>query len=293
MNKIDRNKKTTLNKSDVNRLKMVAKTFPNFLNSQVGNLYNKLENKYKNKGTLSVICYSLKKLFNDLGQNKKAEYFGNQGKELSQDVSEQEAKNELTNNEIKNWKTQEEILNIMNNIPLDSWTNYMRFLLLNLCTRQPPLRKGVYCTLKFLTKQKDDDGESNYILLNDRGKCFIIVNKDKVSKFDNFKKKENTYIEMTDPDLIDMLKASYKAKKREYVFTTDKFQPYSMESITKILLVYPFGLNFNILRSSYITAFYKSENGQTLYDKQELAKKMRHSTDRALKSYNKILKRDE
>jgi hypothetical protein len=289
MDEIKKNK-STLNNSDVQRLKMIKNIVPNFINGQPKNIYDKLRQHYKNDGTLSVLCYSLKKFYSDMKQDKKAEFFGNKGGELAVEVNKEESKNKLTNNEIKNWKTQEQILEIMNNIPLKTWTNFMRFTILNMCTKQPPLRAGVYNNMKYLFNEKKDNKKDNYCYLQDpkKGKSYYIVNDDKVSKFEKFKSKENRYIEITNPELIEFLLESHKAKPREYVICSNDMTPYDEGDMTKILLQRPFGLNFNILRSSYITAFYKNEGQITMEDKQELSRKMRNSVEKQMKNYLKV-----
>ena len=280
------NKKTTLNKQDMDRIKMVFDTIPKFMSMASSTLFKILDTKYKNRGTLSVICYSLKKLFLEKNNNKKSEFWGQKGSEMAQLVNKQEKKSELTGNEIENWKTQEEILKIMNDIPLESLTNYNRFLLLAMTTQQPPLRKDFYTTLKFLTDIKDNDGENNYVYLQKKPKkCFYIVNNDKVSKHEKFQDAEHTKIPIENKDLVNLLHNTYNQKNREYVFETESNEPYSINSISIVLLERPFNLNFNILRSSYITSFYK----KNIYpqERDDLAIKMRHSSEIATLSYVK------
>jgi len=281
-------KNTSLNKQDMDRLKMVVRTNQNFMTSPSQKLFDQLDKKYENRGTLSVICYTLKKLFTETNEKKKSEFWSKKGSEISQDVNQQERKSELTGNEIDNWKTQEEILKILNDIPLDSITNYNRFLLLALTTQQPPLRKNFYATVKFLIDPKKNDGVSNYVVIETKPKsCYYIVNNDKVSKHEKFQDSEHTEIPIENKDLINLLHNSYDQKKREYVFESDNNKPYSINTISALLLERPFNLNFNILRSSYITAFYK----KNIYpqEREDLAIKMRHSKEISEKSY---LKRD-
>lgn len=285
----NKDKKTTLNNSDVSRLKMAYKTAPNFNSITPANLFKKLDDKYSNKGTLSVICYTLKKFFSDINDEKRSKYFGDKGAELSKNVNEMEAQNRLTNNEINNWKTQDEILDLMNNLPINSWTNYMRFLLLAMCTMQPPLRKDFYQSVKFIFNKKDDNGKDNYVLLKSpsKGKSYYIVNHDKVSKFDKFTTNEAKIIEITNNELINMLLESHKKKKRDHVFCTEELEPYSLKSISKVLLQRPFDLNFNILRSSYITNYFNNPDKNYLAARQELSRKMRHSVEKQMLNYEK------
>lgn len=283
------NKKDTkpfLNKQDIQRLKMVYYTDPNFGTKQSNKLFSALNNKYPNRGTLSVVCYSLKKFFEDKGNKTKSDFWGAKGGELAQDVQKQEKKGELTNNEKENWKTQEELLEIMNGIKINDITDYNRFLLLAMTLFQPPLRKAFYTDLKFLFNKKNNDGKYNYLLLQKKPKkSYYIVNNDKVSKYEKFNDENSMYIEIINPDLVQLLWNSYNQKKRDYIFESSGGKPYSINSISIILLERPFNLNFNILRSSYVSKFYKDN----IYpqEREELARKMRHSPNVAALSYLK------
>jgi hypothetical protein len=277
---------STLNKQDMDRIKMVARTVSNFIEISSNTLLEKLENKYSNKGTMNVIAYTLKKFFEEIGEDKKAEFWSEAGKELGREVYDEEMRSELTNNEKKNWKTQSEIMEIMNNIPIKDRTDYNRFLLLAMATFQPPLRKSFYQSVKFATTPGKLNKKDNFILLNKHpNKCFYVVNIDKVSKYDKFNEDNSKYIEISDPQLCKLLRDSYKQNPRTYVFETDEGKPYSINSISIILLERPFNLNFNILRSSYVSNFYK--HNPYPKEKHELATKMRHSADIAQLSYLK------
>lgn len=277
---------TSLNKQDLDRLKMVARTVPNFLEVSSGTVFKHLDDKYTNKGTFSVIAYTLKKFFDEMGEDSKSEFWGKIGKELSREVYDQETKNELTNNEKNNWKTQEEIMEIMNNIPINDRTDYNRFLILAMATFQPPLRKNFYQTVKFATTTTKLNKKDNFVLLNKHpNKCYYVVNLDKVSKYDKFNNDDHKYIEITNPQLCNLLRDSYKQDPRTYVFETKEGTPYSSNSISKLLLEIPFGLNFNMLRSSYVSNFY--HNNLDMKSRNQLATKMRHSADIAVLSYNK------
>jgi hypothetical protein len=278
--------KSILTNEDINRLKMVVRTARDFDNIKSDDLYNKLNEKYKNKGTFSVLSYTLKKYFLEIGEQTKADYWGNKGAELSQIVNTQESKNELTNNEKQNWKDQKQIIDIMNNIDIKTRTDYNRFLILAMTTFQPPLRKAFYCNLKFIFDLKDNNNKDNFLYLQRQPKkSFYIVNDDKVSKYEKFNDKDSMFIEIGNKDLIKLLWDSYKQNKRPYVFESDKGEPYSMNSISKVLLETPFDLNFNILRSSYVTNYY--ENNNSLFSKNELARRMRHSQNISQQSYFK------
>lgn len=281
--------KPELNASDIDRLKMVARFDTRFETTNSDKLLEGLKKRYENKGTLSVLCYSLKKYFAIKNKKEKADYWGEKGATLATEVNQIEAKNELTGNEIKNWKTQDEIINIMNHIQFINNADKNRFLLLAMCTLQPPLRKSFYQSVKFLDNIKKNDGKSNYVFLQppNKGKSYYIVNNDKVTKYPQFDKDEAKKIEIDDENLIILLMKSYAANPRVYVFEIDDKTPYSMDSISRTLLEKPFGLNFNILRSSYITHYFNHPDHNYLEARQILAKKMRHGIDIAMKAYYK------
>lgn len=278
-----------LTKDDILRLRMVQRTVPDFDDIENNELYDKLENKYKNKGTLSVIAYSLKKAFDLDGKKKKSEFWGEKGAQLSQEVNDIEMQGELQGeNEKSKWKTQKEIIALIKELQENkklNKTEYCRYILLCMCVYQPPLRKDFYTHLKFLFNPKKNNKKDNYLLLQKAPlKSYYIVNNDKVSKYAEFNKEENKFIELINKDLINMLWKSYEGHKREYVFTTSNDTPYSKVAFTKTLLE-PIGLNFNILRSSYVSDYYVKNP----YPKERanVAKMMRHSVDRAQTSYLK------
>lgn len=275
-----------LNKSDIPRLKMVYRTAPNFQTMPPGQLFEALDDKYENRGTFSVISYTLKKFFEETGDLKKSKFWGNIGADLSKIVNDEEMKNELTNNEKKNWRTQGEILEILNNMQIDNMTDYNRFLLLLMTTHQPPLRKSFYHNLEFLFDSRKNDGKNNYLLIQKTPlKAYYIVNEDKVSKYEKFNDDDSKYIEVDNKDLIKLLLSSYEKKPRTYIFEKENGTPYTLGSFSKVMLEEPYNLNFNILRSSYITAFYK--DNQYTKERSDLARKMRHAMSRAEVNYLK------
>ena len=88
--------------------------------------------------------------------------------------------------------------------------------------------------------------------------------------------------------LAELINTSYENLPREYLFVGNKGNKVSdgtlllwLKSITGIE-----GLNFDIMRSSYITWFY--QNNKTFGEKTKLANQMRHSAETAARNYNKI-----
>ena len=272
--------------TDLSRINMVRLTEPNFLRLSPIALFNILNEKYTNRNTFSAIIGALKKLFHERNDETSYDFWQIIGLKVSERIRDAEFDNSLEGNEIKNWKSQDQIYDILQNIDVNNITNYNRYLLLSLCLFQPPLRKDFYLTAKFLFDPKKNNGKDNYILLRKKPlRSYYIVNHDKVSKHEQFDEPKNKYIEIDDEKLVDILRSSYNQRKRSYVFESDKNEQYSPNTISKLLLERPFNLNFNILRSSYITDFYNKH--RYLREREDLARKMRHSRDTSEKNYYK------
>lgn len=283
-----KNKDCPFTKDDLRRLNMVELTCPKFENIDSNKLYSILTDKYKNDGTLSVVCYSLKRMFNNIGEENKAKFWETKGAEHTSKNYDKETENKLTGNEKQNWKSQEQILNIMNNIKLTSLVNKKRFLILAMTTHQPPLRKDFYRTLQFIFNEKEIKDNDNYLLLKKPPmKSYYIINHDKVSKWDKFKQDDNKYIELDNQNLNNLLWNSYNEDPRTFVFETQNGEQYTKNDFSKVLLENPFKLNFNILRSSYITNYYNAPENNNMKKKMELAKKMRHSVITQMTNYAK------
>jgi hypothetical protein len=265
---------TILNKSDIKRLRMVYFTDENFEKTDSKKLYDVLSDKYP-LSSLNVICYALKKLFTENEEEDKAKFWLEKGAESGKALKDQEAENKLTGSEKQKWKSQEQIMKIMSSIKIVSWTDRNRFMILAMCTYQPPLRKGVYNRMKFLFNPKKNNKKDNYLFLIKDGVSYFIVNNDKVTRHDSFNTPESIFIQIEDKNLVKALWTFYEIRKREYVFVKENGDPYSMDSFTKLLLEEPYDLSFNILRSSYVTHFYNTHNN--FKDRTELARKMRNS----------------
>lgn len=278
-----------LTKDDISRLRMVKRTVLDWETITSADLYNKLSEKYKNKGTLSVICYSLKKVFDIEGDKKKANFWGEKGAELAQEVNNIEMQGELVgDNEKKKWHSQKDIIEFIKRLQEKknlSKTDYNRYILLCLCVYQPPLRKSFYLNLKFLFNPKKNNKKDNFLLLQKSPlKSYYIVNNDKVSRHAEFDKDENKFIELLNKDLINMLWKSYEGNKRDYVFTSSNEKPYSKVGFTKTLLE-PINLNFHTLRSSYVSDYYvKNPYPQ---ERMQVARMMRHSKSTGETNYLK------
>jgi hypothetical protein len=239
---------------------------------------------------------------NDLTPNNEIDYIKKLGFDIKTKRDEEEGENKLDEKEQEHYRDHEYFIKILNDIDphkLNSspqaslgMAEHLKYLLLMLLVKQPPVRTNFYISAKFATKPSDINDDDNYIYLKTiagKDKAFYVINKDKVSNTRTYK--DNTdlsYIDIADNDLVKLLYDSYEKYKRKYLFEstgkpiTDNTLLKYLRDITKVS-----GITIDIMRSSYITNHY--ENNRTYKSRDQLAKQMRHSQLTATKNYNKVL----
>lgn len=228
--------------------------------------------------------------------NTKSPYiniFKSEGWKLKEKKEQDEELNQLDNKEKDNYRSRNYFINILNNIDpnnIDNIIDHYKYLLLTLLVKQPPLRPDFYRSAKIINNIDKDDNINNFIYINRRGslKAYYIINKDKVSNYKLYNMKPNLKkIEIIDDDVIKLLDYSFKTFPRRYLFEINGKQ-ISYDTILKWLrnITKVNNINFDIMRSSYITWFYKNKSNYS--DKNKLAKQMRHTVKTAMINYNKI-----
>lgn len=225
--------------------------------------------------------------------NKNIDYIKNLGYELKLKVEEADAENQLDEKEQENYRDQDFFMKILNDIEPSklSKTEHFKYLLLSLMVLQPTLRTNYYHTAIFIDSlAKVKDNNENYIFLDkEANKAAYIVQKDKVSNTTIYRIYSHlNNIEISDSKLKTLLFNSFQQYPRKYLFEINEHPVTSntilsyLRSITRVDKI-----NVDIMRSSYITHYYK--NNLSYRSRDILAKKMRHSVNTAIMSYNKIL----
>jgi len=225
--------------------------------------------------------------------NPYIKIYQNEGWKLKMIIEQKEVLNELDQKELKYYRSREYFINILDNIDIDTIDNiidHYKYLLLSLLVKQPPLRPSFYISAKIINREYKNNNIDNYLLLNRTGqlKAYYIINKDKVSNYNLYKFSPNLKkIDIVDNDIVQLINKSLIKYPRSYLFEINK-KPISYETllkwlrdITKVSLI-----NFDIMRASYITWFYKNKHNYS--DKDKLSKQMRHSVRTAMVNYNKI-----
>ena len=167
----------------------------------------------------------------------------------------------------------------------------MKYLLLSLLVKQPPVRTSYYSSAQIVKNQSAINNDQNYIWLRRSGaknKVDYVINVDKVSGARAFSDYGDAFIEVSDPELIQLIYDSHKKYPRKYLIEETKNKSVSDPTILKWLrdITGVKQLTVDMMRSSYITDFY--EKNKTFGKRRELAGKMRHSVMTAARNYLKV-----
>jgi len=228
-------------------------------------------------------------------QDSRAEKFNKLGLKLLQQIENTEFNNEFDEKENKNYRDQKFFLDIINETDYkkhQTKEEHLKYLLLCLLVLQPPLRSSFFYSCKLITLKTQNNNVDNFLLVN-RGTTEYIINNDKASNYETYKKnKKLNYIQITNNKLKKLIKYSILKYPRLYLLEINNnyISHVSLlgwlRDITKIE-----NINFDIMRSSYINNFYK-EN-ETFKQRQELSFKMRHSILTAQKFYIKVSNKND
>jgi len=233
-------------------------------------------------------------LHNKNPSDKYSTRYSNKGHEYMMKNRNKEDDNQLDDKEVLSYRSHEFFEALIDDIDISTLTTkeeHMKYLLLNMLVYQPPLRTSFYSSAKIIRTKKENDKITNFVSINRRGslKVSYIVNKDKASNYKVFKMNKNlSSIVVEDKKLAELINESYNKYPRDYLFVGITGDNVSDGTLLKWLkdITGIKGLNFDIMRSSYITWFY--QNNKTFGEKTKLAKQMRHSAETAARNYNKV-----
>jgi hypothetical protein len=244
-------------------------------------------------GSKEALLFLVAKDLRENGKEKYSKMYSEAGYKYLQKNREKEGENKQSDKEILNYRDHEFFENILNSINYDdiqTITAHYQYLFLSMLVLQPPVRTDFYCTAEFIRTKEENDKIHNFIRIDRRGKVKVtyIINNDKVSKTRTYAmNKDLSKIRVEDQKLADLINDSYVKYPRKYLFENkDKpiTQPTFLSMLKKITLVD--GINNDMLRSSYINWFY--EHHKSLKPREELALKMRHSYNTAVRNYFKL-----
>lgn len=230
-------------------------------------------------------------LYNKKNNDRYVKIYSQKGFELMQKTKAIEELNILDDKEEENYRDREFFIDILENASEGATlkTHY-EYLLLSLLILQPPLRTSFYNSAKLLQTLDANNKKDNYIYLNRRGKvhAYYFVNNDKAINYKLYKMDKNlSRILIEDDKLSNLINDSFTKYPRSYLFEMNK-KPISQTTLLRMLrnITKVDGLTFDIMRSSYITWFYK--NNKQYGKRDDLSRRMRHSQATASKNYLKV-----
>lgn len=220
-----------------------------------------------------------------------------EGTRLRHEIDNEEADGKQTEKEKIHNRPQSYFHTIINNLKEDyqlmPYKEHMRFLLLCLSVLQPPVRTDYYTSARIIHAEKENKGELNYIMINRKTKkATYIINDDKVSNSRFYTiHKEYSHIPVEDDFLNELIMYSITTFKRKFLFQKawqEDTGPISQATYLQWLrkITQSEGINQDMMRSSYITDFYRTH--ARLSDQEKLSFKMRHSANTANRYYNKV-----
>ena len=157
---------------------------------------------------------------------KITEEYRERGFALKQQRELEEGENVLDAKEIENMKPRSyflEILNKINPSEIKTRVEHMKYLLLSLLVKQPPVRTSFYSTAQMITSDTKIKDDENFIWLRrarsstGQNKVSYVVQKDKVSGSRSFGSLADSVIEVEDAELINLIFTSYKKYPRKYL----------------------------------------------------------------------------
>ncbi len=247
-------------------------------------IYEYIKTHYKTNNSIKTHLVTLGKILR-LSSNPIWKKYSKEATDLNMEVVERGKKQLLTDEEIKNWMSYEDIIKKREELKKkhkQSLKDHFNYLILCLYTYQAPLR-GEWSDMKIWTKNTPVPKDKNNYITN----THIIINHDKVSS-----KIGRGEIKIDDNNLLNILNESFILYPRSFVLTqlqkSNINDPLLTGGLRRMLnqIFKPKKVGTNILRKSYITNFYKSN--PTYKQKEDLSKKMRSSVFMAETAYRKI-----
>ena len=236
-------------------------------------------------------------LYNKNNNDRYVKLYSQRGYEYMKTNGKKESNNELDEKEKVNYRDYSYFKSILDNHEKPTTLNaHYKHLLLSMLVLQPPLRTNFYSSASLLETLDRNDHKNNYIYIYRRGKvhAYYFVNKDKASKYKIYSMdKSLSKIEIFNDELAKMLSDSFRDYPRKYLFENKNKKPVGDSTLNawlRDISGLP-AINFDMMRSIYITWFYK--NNKTFGPREKLSLMMRHSQGTASKNYLKVFEDEE
>jgi hypothetical protein len=202
-------------------------------------------------------------------------------REMCQTLDDNEKKNYITYVEL--YAKLEELIKIYRD--RQTLNNIIKVLTLALYVLQPPIRNN-YNDMKVIHNRDENNGQDNYLLIDNDNDMYIILNNDKVIKHYG-----SSNIRITNERLkgIITIYITEYTPNNTYLFENKDGTPYTKRQIQYVInrTFHDRTLSIYNLRSAFITEYYRQH--PKLKDREKLAVMMRHSKSIAELNYLKFI----
>ena len=262
----------------------------NWVNKHHKKIYNYINDTYTKKNSLKSHISTLGQVVKLLGNEHAYNKYSAESTAIQHQVSKQNKEQQIDPERLNNFvcfrdivKRRDEFKKRFEEAPNDNKLN-LSHLLLSLYTYQPPLRQD-WKDVLITEKKPPVNTDQNYLWKQKNGKYILFLNHDKVTHAYG-----KAQLELP-AELNRIIDISLEMFPRKYVLSLIKNgeKPAGKQNFERLLneAFAPRKVSIDLLRSAYIIEKYKNKK-MSLAQKEELAKKMRHSTSTAEENYNKI-----
>lgn len=244
----------------------------------------RLVETYGNLSTLRKNLYSLSKFMKLAGETEKYHEISARYLTLGDLIKDNSLLQEKTPSQEKKEISYDEMVKLRelyHKDRLKSLRDNYAYLIMAISTFEPPKRLDVSNMRKGC--QSSDE---NCIYKDDDDRWVMVINKDKVSKIPFFAK-NNQFI--LGKELSKIIDESFEKFPRNFLFSDSKILKNPMRQANLIYLIKsitPNNSTNNDFRSAFVNHFYKESHN--LKERNELARRMRHSSATAELHYRKI-----
>jgi hypothetical protein len=261
-----------------------------WVNKHHKKIYNYIKDTYTKKNSLKSHISTLGQVVKLLGNEKAYNEYSAESTAIQKQVSKQNKEQQTDPDRLNNFvcfddivKRRDEFGKRFEEAPNDNKLN-LSHLLLSLYTYQPPLRQD-WKDVLITEKKPPVNTDQNYLWKQKNGKYTLFLNHDKVTHAYG-----KAQFDLPD-ELNKIIDKSLERFPRKYVLSLIRNgeKPAGKQNFERLLteLFAPRRVSIDLLRSAYIIDKYNDKK-MSLAQKEELAKKMRHSASTAEANYNKV-----
>lgn len=243
-----------------------------------------IEETYSNINSRKKHLCALLYILNETELQQKTHEIRDKIGELLQQTMEKEKDNEQDEHEKLYFKSYDELIRIRHQLSHrrnKSFEDNMTHLLLCMYVDTPPIRTE-YMNIDIVKGNFDAIGEKNAIHITEGNRVWLYIGNDKVSNLP----RPALYYRLPNTLALKIRESLEKYPRDKLILPRQDATKTTTREFYDLMNNISPHMGVSLLRSSYITNFYKSNPSRN--QKEELARKMRHSVNTAEIHYNKV-----